>query len=65
MTEEKVSSRYFSAPALNRAGLLGNRYALLTSGLMLLLQFAFTDLVPMHDPFAEDRKQPCPPYRQH
>jgi magnesium-transporting ATPase (P-type) len=41
------SARYISAPVLNRAGLLGNPYVLLTVGLMILLQLAFTYLGPM------------------
>ena len=36
------NSRYISASVLNRAGLLGNRYALMATGLLILFQLAFT-----------------------
>jgi len=36
------NSRYISAPVLNRAGLLGNRYALAGIGLLLAFQIGFT-----------------------
>ncbi len=41
------NSRYITAPVLNRAGLLGNRYALLAVGLLILFQLGFTYLPPM------------------
>ncbi len=41
------NSRYITAPVLNRKGLLGNRYALLAVGLLVLFQLAFTYLGPM------------------
>jgi magnesium-transporting ATPase (P-type) len=36
-----------TAPVLNRAGLLGNRYVLYAVGLLLLFQVAFTYLPPL------------------
>jgi magnesium-transporting ATPase (P-type) len=41
------NSRYMTAPVLNRAGLLGNRYVLYAVGLLLLFQVAFTYLPPL------------------
>ena len=41
------NSRYITAPVLNRAGLLGNRYILLAIGLLLLFQLSFTYLAPI------------------
>ena len=45
------SSRYITAPVLNRAGLLGNRYALVAVGVLLLFQLGFTYLGPMQSLF--------------
>jgi magnesium-transporting ATPase (P-type) len=45
------NSRYISAPVLNRAGLFGNRYALLAVVLLLFFQFCFTYLGPMQTLF--------------
>jgi magnesium-transporting ATPase (P-type) len=45
------NSRYTTAPVLNRAGLLGNRYVLYAVGLLLLFQLAFTYLPPMQTLF--------------
>jgi magnesium-transporting ATPase (P-type) len=41
------NSRYITAPVLNRAGLLGNRYVLYAVGVLLLFQMAFTYLPPL------------------
>ncbi len=41
------NSRYMSAPVLNRAGLLGNRYVLLAVALLLVFQLAFSYLPPL------------------
>ena len=41
------NARYTTAPVLNRAGLLGNRYALLAVTILLLFQLAFTYTGPM------------------
>ncbi|MCP4043760.1 MAG: cation-transporting P-type ATPase [Gammaproteobacteria bacterium] len=41
------NSRYITAPVLNRAGLLGNRYILMAIGLLILFQLGFTYLAPM------------------
>ncbi|WP_386114810.1 cation-transporting P-type ATPase [Thiohalocapsa marina] len=41
------NSRYMTAPVLNREGLLGNRFALLAVGLLLLFQLGFTYLPPL------------------
>lgn len=41
------NSRYISGPVLNKAGLLGNKYALMAIGLLVLFQLAFTYLSPM------------------
>ncbi|MCW8918884.1 MAG: cation-transporting P-type ATPase [Gammaproteobacteria bacterium] len=46
------SARYLIAPALTREGLLGNRYALLATGLLLIMQLAFTYAPPMQALFA-------------
>jgi magnesium-transporting ATPase (P-type) len=45
------NSRYICAPVLNRAGLFGNRYALMAIGLLLLFQFAFTYIGAMQTLF--------------
>lgn len=45
------SARFITAPILNRNGLLGNGYVLIASGLLLLLQFAFTYLPLMQTLF--------------
>ncbi len=45
------NSRYICAPVLNRAGLFGNRYALMAVGLLLFFQFCFTYLGPMQTLF--------------
>jgi magnesium-transporting ATPase (P-type) len=41
------NSRDITAPVLNRAGLIGNRYVLLAVAILMLFQFAFTYLGPM------------------
>ncbi|MCC8998458.1 MAG: cation-transporting P-type ATPase [Candidatus Contendobacter sp.] len=41
------NSRYLYGSVLSRQGLFGNRYVLITIGLMLLLQLAFTYFPPM------------------
>jgi len=41
------SCRRLSAPSLTREGLIGNRYALMASGALLLMQLAFTYAPPM------------------
>jgi magnesium-transporting ATPase (P-type) len=41
------NSRYTTAPVLNRAGLLGNRYVLYAVGVLILFQLAFTYLSPL------------------
>jgi magnesium-transporting ATPase (P-type) len=41
------SSRFLVAPVLNKAGLLGNRYALVAVGLLIVMQLGFTYLPPM------------------
>jgi len=45
------NSRYITAPVLNRAGLLGNRYVLFAVGILVLFQLAFTYLGPMQTLF--------------
>ena len=45
------NARYMTAPVLNRAGLLGNRYVLYAAGLLLLFQLAFTYLPPLQTLF--------------
>ena len=45
------NSRYITAPVLNRAGLLGNRYALVAVVVLLLFQLGFTYLGPMQSLF--------------
>ncbi len=45
------NSRYIYAPVLNRAGLFGNRYALMAVGLLLFFQFCFTYLGPLQTLF--------------
>ncbi len=45
------SSRYITAPVLNRRGMLGNRYILLAVGLLIVFQLAFTYLAPMQSLF--------------
>jgi magnesium-transporting ATPase (P-type) len=42
------NTRFLTAPVLNRQGLLGNRVALLAVGVLLIFQFGFTYLPPMH-----------------
>jgi magnesium-transporting ATPase (P-type) len=46
------NTRYMNDPVLNRDGLLGNRYVLLTIGLVLVFQFIFTYAPPMQKLFA-------------
>ena len=46
------SARYLLAPALTYEGLSGNRYVLYAIGILILFQFAFTYLEPMHKLFA-------------
>jgi len=41
------SARHLTAPSLTREGLLGNRYALLACGVLILMQLAFTYAPPM------------------
>jgi magnesium-transporting ATPase (P-type) len=41
------SSRFITAPSYTRKGMTGNRYVLITSALIALLQLAFTYLPPM------------------
>ncbi len=41
------NSRYMTANVLNRHGLLGNRYALLAVGILIVFQLCFTYLGPM------------------
>ncbi len=45
------NSRYILEPVLNRNGLLGNRYALIAVGLLILFQLAFTYLSPLQKLF--------------
>jgi magnesium-transporting ATPase (P-type) len=45
------NSRYITAPVLNRAGLLGNRYVLSAVGILIMFQLAFTYLAPMQSLF--------------
>jgi magnesium-transporting ATPase (P-type) len=45
------NSRYFRASVLNKAGLFGNRYVLMATGLLVLFQFAFTYTSPMQKLF--------------
>ncbi|UCH41114.1 MAG: cation-transporting P-type ATPase [Gammaproteobacteria bacterium] len=45
------NSRYILDPVLNRAGLLGNRYALMAVGLLLIFQLCFTYLGSMQTLF--------------
>jgi len=45
------SSRYITAPVINRSGLLGNRYVLVAVALLLLFQLAFTYLGPLQTLF--------------
>lgn len=45
------NSRYSSASVLNRAGLLGNRYALMATALLVLFQLVFTYSSPMQKLF--------------
>lgn len=40
------SSRYLTAPVLNKVGLLGNRYALMAIGVLIVMQLGFTYLPP-------------------
>jgi magnesium-transporting ATPase (P-type) len=46
------SARHLVAPSLTREGIFGNRYALWASGLLLLMQLAFTYTPPMQALFA-------------
>lgn len=41
------NSRYITSPVLNKEGFLGNRYALIAIGLLMVFQLAFTYLSPM------------------
>ena len=41
------NSRYISAPVLNKHGFLGNRYALIAIGILLIFQLLFTYAEPM------------------
>ena len=52
------NSRYINASVINRAGLLGNRYALLAVGLLVLFQLAFTYLGPMQTLFGTAALEP-------
>jgi potassium/sodium efflux P-type ATPase len=45
------NSRYISGSVLNKAGLLGNRYALMASALLVFFQLAFTYSSPMQKLF--------------
>lgn len=45
------NSRYIYAPVLNVQGLLGNRYALIATGILVMFQLAFTYLSPMQTLF--------------
>jgi len=45
------NARYITAPVLNRAGLLGNRYVLFAIGILILFQLAFTYLGPIQTLF--------------
>lgn len=45
------NSRYISASVFNKEGFLGNRYALMATGLLVLFQLAFTYLSPMQKLF--------------
>ena len=45
------NSRYITGSVLNEAGLLGNRYALMASALLVLFQLAFTYTSPMQKLF--------------
>lgn len=42
------NTRFITQPALNRDGLLGNRIALLAVMVLILFQFCYTYLTPMH-----------------
>jgi calcium-translocating P-type ATPase len=46
------SARHLTAPSLTREGLLGNRYALMACGALLVMQLAFTYAPPMQTLFA-------------
>lgn len=41
------NSRYLTAPVLNRAGLLGNKYVLLAISILIIFQLGFTYLEPL------------------
>jgi magnesium-transporting ATPase (P-type) len=45
------NSRYIKAPVLNLNGLLGNRYALIAVGVLIVFQLCFTYLGPMQSLF--------------
>lgn len=45
------NSRYITASVLNKEGFLGNRYALIAIGLLMIFQLAFTYLDPMQTLF--------------
>jgi len=45
------NSRYIYAPVLNTRGLLGNRHALIATGLLVMFQMAFTYLSPIQTLF--------------
>jgi magnesium-transporting ATPase (P-type) len=46
------NSRYITASVFNRAGLTGNRYVLITIGILIIFQLGFTYLAPMQSLFA-------------
>lgn len=46
------SARHLTSPSLTREGLAGNRYALMASGILILMQLAFTYAPPMQTLFA-------------
>ncbi len=45
------NSRYITASVFNRAGLTGNRYVLISIGMLIIFQLAFTYLAPMQSLF--------------
>ena len=45
------NSRYITASVFNRSGLLGNRYALMATGVLVLFQLGFTYLSPLQTLF--------------
>ncbi len=53
------NSRYLTAPVLNRAGLLGNRYILLAIAILIIFQLGFTYLEPMQTLFGTAAIKPA------